>query len=158
MHSLKRRFSRSVIEKNASSASFSATKPRSLRFTFSMSSTSDRPADDIMAEIRHVLTTNKIEFQQQDSYLVVCRAESVHFEIEVCKLPRLNMHGVRHKRIGGQSLGYKNICSKILNDLQPFMTGAAPGVGSTKAKKKPSQAAPKGIQTIQIAEEPTQEA
>ena len=101
MHSLKRRFSRSVIEKNASSASFSATKPRSLRFTFSMSSTSDRPADDIMAEIRHVLTTNKIEFQQQDSYLVVCRAESVHFEIEVCKLPRLNMHGVRHKRIGG---------------------------------------------------------
>ena len=46
----------------------------------------------------------------------------------------------------GQSLGYKNICSKILNDLQPFMTGAAPGVGSTKAKKKPSQAAPK-VQT-----------
>ena len=138
MQTLKRRFSRSVIEKNAPAQAFAQTKPRSLRFTFSMSSTSDRPAEDIMAEIGHVLTTNNIEFQQQESFLVVCRAEQIHFEMEVCKLPRLNMHGIRPKRIGGQALGYKNIVSKLLNDLQPFMTGAATGGSVPAAPRTPS--------------------
>jgi len=26
--------------------------------------------------------------------------------------------GIKHKRLGGQSLGYKNICTKILNELE----------------------------------------
>ena len=121
LQSLRRRFSRSVIETpppGAPPPMFPKSKPRSLRFAFGLASTSEQPADAIMDEMRRVLAANEIKFQQQEAYLVVCNQENVHFEMEVCKLPRLNnVHGIRHKRISGQSLPYKNICSKILMEM-----------------------------------------
>ena len=121
LQSLRKRFSRSVIETPVPGApppSFPKSKPRSLRFAFGLASTSEKPADAIMDEMRRVLKANSIKFQQQEAYLVVCNQENVHFEMEVCKLPRLNnVHGIRHKRISGQSLPYKNFCSKILMEM-----------------------------------------
>eukprot|EP00729_Bicosta_minor_P002963 gene2963-26851_t len=121
LKSLMRKFSRSVIEPPSPGApppTFPKAKPRSLRFAFGLASTSEKPADTIMDEMRRVLKANSITFQQQEAYLVVCNQENVHFEMEVCKLPRLNnVHGIRHKRIAGQSLPYKNVCSKILMEM-----------------------------------------
>ncbi|XP_061551498.1 MAP/microtubule affinity-regulating kinase 3a isoform X3 [Phycodurus eques] len=99
-------------------------KPRSLRFTWSMRTTSSMEPADIMREIRKVLDANNCDYEQQESYLLLCvhgdgRAENlVQWEMEVCKLPRLSLNGVRFKRISGSSMAFKNIASKVANELK----------------------------------------
>ncbi|XP_047249104.1 MAP/microtubule affinity-regulating kinase 3a isoform X7 [Girardinichthys multiradiatus] len=99
-------------------------KPRSLRFTWSMRTTSSMEPCDIMREIRKVLDANNCDYEQQESFLLLCvhgdgRAENlVQWEMEVCKLPRLSLNGVRFKRISGSSITFKNIASKIANELK----------------------------------------
>ena len=99
-------------------------KPRSLRFTWSMRTTSAMEPGDIMREIRKVLDANNCDYEQPESFLLVCvhgegRDEDlVQWEMEVCKLPRLSLNGVRFKRISGSSIAFKNIASKVANELK----------------------------------------
>ncbi|XP_027857153.1 MAP/microtubule affinity-regulating kinase 3-like [Xiphophorus couchianus] len=89
-----------------------------------MRTTSSMEPCDIMREIRKVLDANNCDYEQQESFLLLCvhgdgRAENlVQWEMEVCKLPRLSLNGVRFKRISGSFIAFKNIASKIANDLK----------------------------------------
>ncbi|XP_041703764.1 MAP/microtubule affinity-regulating kinase 3 isoform X9 [Coregonus clupeaformis] len=100
------------------------SKPRSLRFTWSMRTTSSMEPCDIMEEIRKVLNANNCDYEQQECFLLLCvhgdgHAENlVQWEMEVCKLPRLSLNGVRFKRISGSSITFKNIASKVANELK----------------------------------------
>ncbi|KAI3364698.1 hypothetical protein L3Q82_011480 [Scortum barcoo] len=100
------------------------SKPRSLRFTWSMKTTSSMEPQDMMREIRKVLDANNCDYEQRENFLLLCvqgdgHAHSlVQWEMEVCKLPRLSLNGVRFKRISGTSIAFKNIASKITNELK----------------------------------------
>ncbi|XP_040598358.1 MAP/microtubule affinity-regulating kinase 3 isoform X5 [Mesocricetus auratus] len=99
-------------------------KPRSLRFTWSMKTTSSMDPSDMMREIRKVLDASNCDYEQRERFLLFCvhgdgHAENlVQWEMEVCKLPRLSLNGVRFKRISGTSIAFKNIASKIANELK----------------------------------------
>ncbi|KAG7220208.1 hypothetical protein INR49_018385 [Caranx melampygus] len=100
------------------------SKPRSLRFTWSMKTTSSMEPGDMMKEIRRVLDANNCDYEQRERYMLFCvhgdaRQDSlVQWEMEVCKLPRLSLNGVRFKRISGTSIAFKNIASKVANELR----------------------------------------
>ncbi|XP_078261056.1 serine/threonine-protein kinase MARK1 isoform X2 [Rhinoraja longicauda] len=99
-------------------------KPRSLRFTWSMKTTSSMDPNDMMREIRKVLDANNCDYEQRERFLLFCvhgdarQDNLVQWEMEVCKLPRLSLNGVRFKRISGTSMAFKNIASKIANELK----------------------------------------
>lgn len=99
-------------------------KPRSLRFTWNMKTTSSMEPMDIMQEIMRVLELNQCEFDQKEKYLLLVNnrdTESGHFvqfEMEICKLPRLSLNGVRFKRISGNSMAFKTVASKIADELR----------------------------------------
>uniref|UniRef100_A0A6Q2Y814 non-specific serine/threonine protein kinase n=1 Tax=Esox lucius TaxID=8010 RepID=A0A6Q2Y814_ESOLU len=101
-----------------------STKPRSLRFTWSMKTTSSMEPGEMMREIRKVLDSNSCEYELRERYMLLCvsgnpaRDDFVQWEMEVCKLPRLSLNGVRFKRISGTSIAFKNIASKIANELK----------------------------------------
>ncbi|XP_047429102.1 serine/threonine-protein kinase MARK2 isoform X12 [Mugil cephalus] len=100
------------------------SKPRSLRFTWSMKTTSSMEPTEMMREIRKVLDSNSCEYELRERYMLLCmsgdpaRDDFVQWEMEVCKLPRLSLNGVRFKRISGTSIAFKNIASKIANELK----------------------------------------
>ncbi|XP_065143155.1 serine/threonine-protein kinase MARK2 isoform X8 [Paramisgurnus dabryanus] len=100
------------------------TKPRSLRFTWSMKTTSSMEPNEMMKEIRKVLDSNSCEYEMRERFMLLCISgnpahdDYVQWEMEVCKLPRLSLNGVRFKRISGTSIAFKNIASKVANELK----------------------------------------
>ncbi len=78
----------------------------------------------MMEEICRVLEYNSISYEKKERFLVLCRhgegegSHLVQWEIEICKLPRLSVNGIRYKRISGNSMAYKQIASKVTNELR----------------------------------------
>ncbi len=82
-------------------------------------------AQSILDEIVRVLEIHSISYERKESFVINCMhgeggaaGEIVQWEMEVCKLPRLSLNGVRFKRISGNSMAFKQIASQITNDLQ----------------------------------------
>jgi len=84
------------------------TKPRSVRFTMNTNTTSSKAPDEIIRSVIMACKSLNIKHKMIGRYLIECTvteidnvplAESTSFEVEVCKLPRLdNMVSFRMNR------------------------------------------------------------
>lgn len=88
-------------------------EPRVLRFTFSVSTTSTKEPEAILSEVLRVLTEAGVKFDV-NGFIANCSYQSIDFEMEVCKLPRLAVNGLRFKRMSGDSWAYKNLLTDLI--------------------------------------------
>uniref|UniRef100_H3B4E0 non-specific serine/threonine protein kinase n=1 Tax=Latimeria chalumnae TaxID=7897 RepID=H3B4E0_LATCH len=100
------------------------TEPRLLRLTWNVKITSCKDPEDMMAAIRRTADANSCQHRQTEPFLLSCSHgrdntdQYSQFEVEVCRLQRLGVNGVRFRRVSGTFLAFRNIATKISNELQ----------------------------------------
>ncbi|KAJ3009647.1 Map microtubule affinity-regulating kinase [Thoreauomyces humboldtii] len=89
------------------------SEPRVLRFTFSVATTSTKSPDAILAEVLRVLAAHGVKTDVV-GFIASCSFNGTEFEMEICKLPRLAVNGLRFKRMSGDSWAYKNLLTDLI--------------------------------------------
>ena len=94
-------------------------KPRSIRTVFNNYMTSNKPPQEILAEIKRVLMKFQLPFEHNSPYSLkaVDSVKKVHFEVEVCQLPKISQMYVRINRIAGKWEDYKELCENVVSEL-----------------------------------------
>lgn len=114
------------------------------RLLFRMESNNRRQLDEMMAEIKHVLTVSNMAFVQTEQHKLQCTwtaplpgleittdvdsgihsttsmagSEVLKLELEVCQLQKAGMNGVRFKRLSGPANEFKRVSQKLAEDLK----------------------------------------
>ncbi|KAI9105241.1 KA1 domain/Ssp2 C-terminal domain-containing protein [Phlyctochytrium arcticum] len=104
---------------------------RTVRFAFHSATTSTQAPSAIFQEVHRVLVLvsrhhgNRLSFRRvEDYYMLNCKLtepnpeHSVEFEVEVCKVWLLKMHGVRIKRLSGSPFIFKETYSDFVSSLE----------------------------------------
>eukprot|EP01122_Echinamoeba_exundans_P009922 TRINITY_DN3579_c0_g1_i1.p1 TRINITY_DN3579_c0_g1~~TRINITY_DN3579_c0_g1_i1.p1 ORF type:complete len:867 (-),score=173.16 TRINITY_DN3579_c0_g1_i1:2-2602(-) len=92
-------------------------EPRQARFPLNEQSTSHRPAEEILEQIKTALASLNIPYTFTSPFCLKCELETVGFEVEICRLPLLYLNGVRFRRIYGDAWRYTEYGREILNKL-----------------------------------------
>ncbi|KAJ3009704.1 UNVERIFIED_CONTAM: Serine/threonine-protein kinase par-1 [Siphonaria sp. JEL0065] len=101
---------------------------RTARYSFNPKTTSTLSPSYIFQDVHRVLVSMQklidgtLKFKRkQDLYLIQCHmsadGDEVEFDVEVCKVWLLNLHGVRIKKQGGSAIKFKDAYAMIVEML-----------------------------------------
>ncbi|KAK4020678.1 hypothetical protein OUZ56_002633 [Daphnia magna] len=85
---------------------------------YNVSTTSSRDPDFVLSELHRALQSKGIPVKQKGYTLRGRITEGVRaklsFELEVCLIPRVDVVGIRRKRLKGDAWCYKRVCEEVL--------------------------------------------
>eukprot|EP01105_Mastigella_eilhardi_P005345 TRINITY_DN1707_c0_g1_i1.p1 TRINITY_DN1707_c0_g1~~TRINITY_DN1707_c0_g1_i1.p1 ORF type:complete len:709 (-),score=191.94 TRINITY_DN1707_c0_g1_i1:76-2202(-) len=99
-------------------------EPRTVRFSFSIDTTSTLPPQEIVAEIFRVLSQAGIQHVRKSPFVIKCWNPKCQIEIEVCKVPHLSLNGLRFHRLHGDSWEYHAMCKQLLGQMHLQQPGS----------------------------------
>ncbi|XP_070544950.1 maternal embryonic leucine zipper kinase-like isoform X2 [Ptychodera flava] len=94
-------------------------EPRKVKAIYNVSTTSTFTADYVLEELKQAVFQSNVHCKQK-GYSLRCkklddRARTVlTFDLEVCQLPKMDLVGIRRKRLKGDTWDFKRTCEKIL--------------------------------------------
>jgi serine/threonine protein kinase len=92
---------------------------RTCRGAFNVSCTSSKAPKQILQEIQRALTLQRVSYKQASNFLVKCQRQNLRFEMEISHLDHLeSIYVVRFRRVAGELVSYKELCSKILAEMK----------------------------------------
>lgn len=92
-------------------------EPRTAKFTFSVSTTSTKDAQEVFGIVLNVLKLNKVGCEAQ-GLVASCKVDDLIFEIEVCRLKGLDVVGLRCKRLSGDMWSYKELLGTLIGEMK----------------------------------------
>lgn len=94
---------------------------RTVKGFFNVSTTSSKPSTFILSEVRRVLLTNNIQFNPtptpEPTFVCTTGSGSNVFEIELVKVPNLDLFGLNLKRVKGSVWSHKKLCNKLVEQM-----------------------------------------
>jgi MAP/microtubule affinity-regulating kinase len=97
-------------------AHLNTDEPRTARFTFSVSTTSTKQPSEVFEIVCKTLKAASVQYTVQ-GLIASCKLNDIEFEIEVCKLPNLEVVGLRCKRLAGGAWDYKEVLSSLISNM-----------------------------------------
>jgi serine/threonine protein kinase len=90
--------------------------PRTIKFAFNCCCHNSLAPDIFFDRVTSILDKNDVIWEN-DAYMIACEWGDIRFEVEVCRLPRMDTVGLRLKRREGEIWEFKKLTSKITNEL-----------------------------------------
>ncbi|CAB4021636.1 maternal embryonic leucine zipper kinase-like [Paramuricea clavata] len=99
-----------------------SSHPRKVKALYNVSTTTSKGADEVLQELQNVIEKRQGWMYKSSGYTIRCKTVDergkivLDFELEVCEIPRLELIGIRRKRLKGDTWAYKKICEEILKE------------------------------------------
>ena len=90
-----------------------------LRYPFNSNMVSEKGAETVFADLQRVLRGKQVVFSTSGALCLHCVWGDLLFEAEIVRIPRLqNMHGIHFRRLKGDAVAYKQLCTALIEAVQ----------------------------------------